>query len=77
MIKLDENTKKILIELQKTKRVSLEGNILKVIDTGDDEEFKQYIKDCAEKDTTTRRKGLEIKREAVFTRNRVDSAWIL
>ena len=43
MIKLDENTKKVLIELQKTKRVSLEGNILKVIDAGDDEEFKQYI----------------------------------
>jgi hypothetical protein len=63
MIKLDENTKKSLIELQKTKRVSLEGNILKVIDAGDDEEFKQYIKDCADKDTTTRRKRLEITKQ--------------
>ena len=63
MIKLDENAKKSLIELQKTKRVSLEGNILKVIDAGDDEEFKQYIKDCADKDTTTRRKRLEITKQ--------------
>lgn len=63
MIKLDENTKKVLIELQKTKRVSLEGNILKVIDAGDDEEFKQYIKDCAEKDITTRKKRLEITKQ--------------
>jgi hypothetical protein len=63
MIKLDENTKKVLIELQKTKRVSLEGNILKVIDAGDDEEFKQYIKDCADKDITTRKKRLEITKQ--------------
>ena len=63
MIKLDENTKKVLIELQKTKRVSHEGNILKVIDAGDDEEFKQYIKDCAEKDITTRKKRLEITKQ--------------
>ena len=63
MIKLDENTKKLLIELQKAKRVSLEGNILKVIDAGDDEEFKQYIKDCVDKDMATRKKRLEITKQ--------------
>jgi hypothetical protein len=63
MIKFDENTKNVLIELQKTKRVSLEGNILKVIDTGDDEQFKNYVKDCIDKDTTTRRKRLEITKQ--------------
>ena len=63
MIKLDENTKKVLIELQKTKRVLLEGNILKVIDAGDDEEFKEYIKDCVDKDTATRKKRLEITKQ--------------
>lgn len=63
MIVLDKNTKKILIETLKTKNIGLEGNITKLIDAQDDEEFKQYLKTCIEKDTTTRRKRLEMTKQ--------------
>ena len=45
MIKLDKNTKNQLIELYKTKKIGLEGNILKLIDADGDEEFMSYIKE--------------------------------
>jgi transcription initiation factor TFIIIB Brf1 subunit/transcription initiation factor TFIIB len=41
----------------------LEGNILKLIDAGDDEEFANYINDAIEKDKEIRRKRLEITRQ--------------
>jgi hypothetical protein len=63
MIVLDKNTKKILIETFKTKNIGLEGNITKLIDDEDDQEFKEYLKTCIEKDTTTRRKRLEITKQ--------------
>ena len=45
MIKLDKNTKNQLIELYKTKKIGLEGNILKLIDSDGDEEFSSYVKE--------------------------------
>lgn len=63
MIVLDKNTKKILIEILRTKNIGLEGNITKLIDAQDDEEFKQYLKTCIEKDTTIRRKRLEMTKQ--------------
>jgi len=45
-MKLNKVTKEQLLDLYKTKRVSLEGNILKVIEQdSDDTEFNQYLKD--------------------------------
>ena len=43
MIKLDANTKKQLVELYRKKGIGLEGNITKLVDREDDEEFKQYL----------------------------------
>ena len=63
MIVIDKNTKKILIETLKTKNIGLEGNITKLIDAEDDQEFKEYLKTCIEKDTTTRRKRLEMTKQ--------------
>lgn len=63
MIKLDKNTKKQLLNLHQTKRIFLEGNILKLIDAGDDLEFKNYIDEAISKDTETRRKRLEITKQ--------------
>jgi hypothetical protein len=63
MIVLDKDTKKILIETLKTKNIGLEGNITKLIDAQDDEEFKEYLKTCIEKDGLTRRKRLEITKQ--------------
>lgn len=48
-----------LIELSKEKNIFLEGNILKTIET-DDEDFKKYLEVAKEKDEDVRKKRLEV-----------------
>lgn len=69
MIVLNKDTKNILIETFKTKNIGLEGNITKLIDPQDDEEFKGYLNTCIEKDSLTRRKRLDITKQ-VQTQNK-------
>lgn len=69
MVKIDKNTKSQLIELQRSKNISLEGNILKLIDSSDDPEFEKYIKDSIEKDREGRKKRLEITKQ-IQTQNK-------
>jgi len=61
-IVFDDAATSQLIELAKTKRLYLEGNILKVIDTVDGTDFDTYISDAIEKDTESRKKRLEMTR---------------
>jgi Fe2+ transport system protein B len=63
MIKIDKKTKEQLIQLQKTKRITLEGNILKVIEDDGDVEFQKYVNESIEKDNATRKKRLEITKQ--------------
>jgi hypothetical protein len=63
MIKIDKQTRQQLLELYKTKKISLEGNILKVIDADGDAEFDKYIQESLEKDKESRRKRLDITRQ--------------
>jgi hypothetical protein len=63
MIKIDSNTKKTLMGLYSKKGIGLEGNITKLIDGEDDEEFKQYLKECETKDGDKRRKRLEMTKK--------------
>jgi hypothetical protein len=63
MIKIDSNTKKTLMDLYTKKGIGLEGNITKLIDTEDDEDFKKYLKDCETKDGDKRRKRLEMTKK--------------
>jgi Fe2+ transport system protein B len=63
MVKFDSSAKKKLIELYDTRKISLEGNILKVIDADGDKEFAEYIKDCSDRDKETRRKRLEMTKQ--------------
>ena len=60
MIKIDLNTNKTLIDLYTKKGIGLEGNITKLIDGEDDEEFKEYLKTCQAKDEEKRKKRLEM-----------------
>ena len=62
MIKVTKHTRDLLLEIAKTKKVYLEGNILKII-TSDDDEFNQYIETCVEKDKESRRKRLAITKD--------------
>ena len=63
MIKLDKKTKDQLLEIFKAKKISLEGNILKVIDPDGDQEFESYIKESIERDKDSRRKRLDITKQ--------------
>ena len=69
MIKLDKKTKDQLIDLYKTKKISLEGNILKLIDPDGDVELENYLKETTEKDKDTRRKRLEVTRKVQSQNN--------
>ena len=62
MIKVTKYTRDLLLEIAQTKKVYLEGNILKLI-TSDDDEFNQYIETCVEKDKESRRKRLAITKD--------------
>jgi len=63
MIKIDKKTREQLIQLHQSKRISLEGNILKVIDVDGDVEFQNYVNESIEKDNATRKKRLEITKQ--------------
>ena len=63
MIKIDDNTKKQLIELYQKKGIGLEGNITKLIQREDDEDFKEYLKECESKDAEKRKKRLEMTKK--------------
>ena len=62
MIKVTRHTRDLLLEIAQTRKVYLEGNILKLI-TSDDDEFNQYIETCVEKDKESRRKRLAITKD--------------
>ena len=54
----------VLLSLAKEKRIYLEGNIIKVLKAdAEDKDFEEYLKTCKEKDTTARRKRLEVTKQ--------------
>lgn len=68
-MKLNKETKKQLLELWSERKIGIEGNILKVIDAEDDEEFQKYIDEALSKDKESRRKRLEITRQVQSQNN--------
>lgn len=68
-MKLNKDTKKQLLDLWRERKIALEGNILKVIDSEGDEEFQKYIDEALNKDKESRRKRLEITRQVQSQNN--------
>ncbi len=62
MIKFDKNTIEQLLKLYESRKIGLEGNIVKIIDT-DDTNFKKYLDTCIENDNENRRKRLNITKQ--------------
>ena len=60
VIKFDDATKEQLLDLYKKRKISLEGNILKLVDYGDDIEFAEYVEDAIKRDKEKQKKRLEI-----------------
>jgi hypothetical protein len=68
MIKLDKNSETGLIKLLESKNIGLEGNIIRLIDS-DNDEFKLYLSKCTDKDKDSRRKRLEITKKVQSQNN--------
>lgn len=63
-MKVDKSIRDWLLDVQKAKRITLEGNILKLLEADeDDEAFSKYIKDALEKDKESRRRRLDITKQ--------------
>lgn len=63
-MKVDKAVRDFLIDVHKKKRVSLEGNILKLIEADEgDAEFGGYLSSSIEKDRESRKKRLEITKQ--------------
>jgi hypothetical protein len=63
MIKLNAEARKQLIETYTQSNIFVEGNILKIIDHGDDPDFKDYLDKAIEHDKLTRKKRLEVTKQ--------------
>ena len=69
-MKVTKEVRDFLLKVQKTKRVAIEGNLLKVIEPEEgDTEFATYISTALEKDKAGRKKRLEVTKQ-VQERNR-------
>ena len=74
-MKIQKSTRDILLEIAKHKRVYVEGNFLKLIEPEEgDEEFKEYLKLCKEKDSTSRRKRLEVTKQVQKQNSELEKA---
>lgn len=63
-MKVTPEVKKVLLSFAKEKKVYLEGNILKILKAEDgDTEFQKYLDTCKEKDTTARKKRLQVTKQ--------------
>jgi hypothetical protein len=68
-MKIKNLNRETLLELSK-KKIYLEGNILKVLQPeDDDQELKEYLELCKEKDLSSRKKRLEITKK-IQTQNK-------
>ena len=64
MIKVTEHTRNVLLEVAKTKKIYIEGSFLKILKTPPgDTEFEEYLKLCKDKDTSKRKKRLEVTKQ--------------
>lgn len=63
-MKLNELSRDSLLKLANDKKIYLEGNILKILESADgDVEVEEYLKFCKDKDTTARRKRLQVTKQ--------------
>lgn len=63
-MKVDKTTRDLLLEIQKEKRLVLEGNILKVLEAEDgDDKFSTYLAEALEKDKAQRKRRLDVTKQ--------------
>lgn len=62
-IKFCTETRKRLLELKRSKGISIEGNILKIIDIEGDPELEKYVKSAIKSQKETQKKRLEVTKK--------------
>ena len=73
-MELKKELKDALINISKDKKIFLEGNILKILDANGDLEFEEYLQTCKEKDTTSRRKRLQVTKQVQQQNKELEAA---
>lgn len=75
MIPVTKHTRDVLLEVAKTKKVYIEGNFLKLLEAKDgDAEFQEYLDVCREKDSTSRRKRLQVTKQVQKQNKELEAA---
>ena len=63
-MKISTETRELLLNLAESKKVYLEGNLIKVIEVdADDAEMQAYLEECKNRDSEARKKRLEVTRQ--------------
>jgi multidrug efflux pump subunit AcrA (membrane-fusion protein) len=63
-VKVDRSTRDFILKIYKDNKISLEGNILKVIEPeSEDTEFAEYLTASTDKDKVSRRRRLDITKQ--------------
>jgi Fe2+ transport system protein B len=63
-MKISTETRELLLNLAESKKVYLEGNLIKVIEVdANDAEMQAYLEECKNRDSEARKKRLEVTRQ--------------
>lgn len=74
-MEITQQTRKALLTLAQKKKVYLEGNILKVLKAeAEDQHFKEYLATCKAKDSTARKKRLEVTKRVQSQNKELEEA---
>jgi|LakMenEpi03Aug12_release.lakeMendotaPanAssembly.Ray.scaffolds.fasta_scaffold567207_2 hypothetical protein len=74
-MKVTQETRNNLLEVARKKKIYLEGNLLKIIESEDeDSEFREYLEACREKDSTSRKKRLDVTKRVQSQNKELEKA---
>src|SRR6056300_940399 len=75
MIEVTKETRDVLLEVAKKNKIYVEGNFLKILSAKKgDTEFQKYLDICKEKDTTSRRKRLQVTKQVQAQNKELEAA---
>ena len=61
---VEQVIRKLLLKIAKDKKIYLEGNLLKLIESDPtDLEFTKYLQDCKQRDNANRKKRLDVTKQ--------------
>ena len=78
MLEVTKYTRDVLLEIAKKKKIYVEGNFLKILKApADDPEFQKYLELCKEKDSSARRKRLEVTKQVQEQNKKLEEANVI